>query len=1003
MKQLLFNHTLKATLLSFILSIFMLQSGFAQQVTVKGKITAVADGMPIPGANVLVKGTKIGTVTDFDGNYSIAVNSKSILVFSFIGYTAIEKPVNGQKIINATLGEESSTLNEVVVVGYGTQKKSDVTGAISRANIDDFRNSPNANIGQSLQGSVAGLNVGQVTSAGSTPSISIRGNSTISGNNKVLIVLDGIQYNNSLESINPDDIASIDVLKDASSTAVYGAQAANGVLLITTKKGKPNQKPLISYFSSYSTQSQSGNLRPMNRDEYLEHVRQLYYREAYLAPEFTTPNPAFNLVSKIDQSMKDSNGKLLDNNFDWYGAGTRQGDIAENRFSISGGGTNVKYLISLGLIEQKGTIINDNFKRKSIRVNLESNATNWWKIGIQSFASFVDKDGSEPNINDIIRSSPLLVPYDKDGKLIPSPFNTLDKNPFLTYDVDDFERHDSFFANIYSEIDFPFLKGLTYRTNFGNNYRTNRHFGASQYDAGYTGKAFKDYNFYYDYTLDNILTYKKEFGKHKIEGTLLYGAIRRQYEESNAYGTGFTRLTLGYNSLELAQNQYIASDGYNESLNYQMARLNYQYNNRYFITGTIRRDGFSGFATNNKYGVFPSVSGGWNISNESFFKADWVNTLKIRAGYGVSGNQTSRYSSLATLTTRASYVFGDGGVPAFGQEQSSLPNADLRWEKTSGANIGVDFNLFRNRISGSVDYYKNNTKDLLFNVKIPKITGFDNISTNIGEIENSGLEITLNTTNIRTTDFEWSSSINFSTNQNKVVALTGKDNNADGKEDDLIASNLFIGKPLGTIFGYRTAGIYQVDDQDIRAGYFPGTFRIVDRNNDGLITSDDRKILGSDNPAYRVSFMNRFSYKNFSLSVFLNSIQGGKDGYLGSVNNPIIRNDNNIRWNYLSATNYWQPNNPGGDQPLSQVSPSIVPDVFKDRSFIRLQDVNLSYDLDKDLIKKLKLDRLSLFVSGKNLATWTKWKGWDPESNQALTVGGRPVMKSYSLGLNVSF
>ena len=967
-----------------------------QTVPISGKVTDDTN-QPLPGVSVTIKGTKIGVQTGLDGRYSLnAPNANVTLVFSSIGFSSQEVLSNGRIIVNVQMKAKANSLNEVVVVGYGTQKRALVTGAVASANIDAFRDVPNTNIAQSLQGTVPGLNVGPVTSAGSTPSISIRGVNTISGNKSVLIILDGIQYNNSLSSINPDDIASIDVLKDASSTAVYGAQAANGVILITSRKGRDNSKPRINFSTSYATSTPSGNIRPMNRQEYLDHVRNLYYTSAYLAPDYTTPNPAFNLASKIDASEKDASGNILPNNFNWYDAATKTGYVNDNQLSISGGGNKVNYLISGGLTNQAGFIINDLFKRKNIRINVETKPADWLTVGVQSFGSFVNNDGAEPNLSLILNQAPLLTPYNANGDLVPYPFNTLDPNPFATYDVSDYERHNYLFANIYTEINFPFLKELKYRMNFGNNARTDEHYQASKYGAGLTGNAYKYNEQYYDYTIDNILTYNRTFKKHGITATLLYGAVKRKDESTNASATGFPRLTLGYNSLQQGTNQFTNSNAYSEALNYQMLRLNYNYSGKYLLTATARRDGFSGFAANNKYAVFPSVSAGWILTEEPFFKVSWVNLLKVRAGYGVSGNQTSRYSSLDQVITQPAYVFGDGGTTQQGQYVNTLSNPNLKWEKTYEVDLGLDFTLLKGRLSGSFDYYNRHTKDLLFSVQIPNITGFGSINTNVGEVGNKGVELSLNSTNIDTKDFKWSSTFSFSRNVNKIISLLGT--------GDLIASNLFIGHPINTIYDYKTNGIYQIGEQNIPAGYSPGTYRIVDTNGDGKITVADRVIQGSGDPAFRFSVLNNFQYKNFTFSFFVNSIQGGVNGYLGGNAQSLALNDNSVRWNYISSVNFWSPINPNGEYPMFMVGPTVNPNVYRNRSFVRLQDVTLSYKITGNFVRKLAIQNLSVFLSGKNLKTWTNWEGWDPETdNGGLTIGGRPLLKSYSLGLNVTF
>ncbi|WP_421940519.1 SusC/RagA family TonB-linked outer membrane protein [Pedobacter sp.] len=969
-------------------------------ITITGKVTDEKNKSPIPGVTVKIKNGTTVAVTDENGLYRIAVpNEQTILTFSYIGYDIQEKLVGNLKNIDIILKSSQSDLDEVVVVGYGTQKKADVTGSVVRANLDDFRNAPTTNVANLLQGTVPGLNVGQVNRAGSTPSINIRGQNTLGGNQNVLIILDGVQYNGSLTSINPDDIASIDVLKDASATAVYGAQAANGVILITSRKGA-NGRTRISFSTQYATQKPNIDLKPMARDEYLDHIKYLYYNEAFLAPDFTQPNPAFNLISKVDPSMKDNQGNLLPNDFSWYDEATKTGAIVDNQLSVSGGTDKINYLLSGSLTRNSGFINNDIFKRKTLRANIESKATNWLTIGLQSFGTFVNEDGVEPNFNDINLMSPLILPWDNNGGLKINPFNTNLVNPLLSYEANDYDRHNYFFANIYANVQLP-VKGLSYKISFGNNYRLDIKNISNIYDANLTGQASKENTTYYDYTFDNLLTYNKTIGKHNLTGTLLYGAIERENSYTRAYSTGFSRLTLGYDNLQQGTNRFAISNAFKEALNYQMFRLNYSFDSKYLFTGTIRRDGFSGFAENNKYGIFPSLSVGWDISKESFFKVSWIDNLKFRLGYGVAGNQTSRYSSLASVGVNAAYVYGDGSSTELGQQVNSLPNPDLRWERTTGANLGVEFTLFKNRLSGVAEYYDTKTTDLLYSVNIPVLTGFNNYLTNIGQLNNKGIELSLNSKNINGTNFKWTSTLNFARNVNKVVKLLG-DLNGDGVEDDLPQSGLFIGESTAVIYDYKVDGIWQIGEK-IPSGYSAGTYRIVDQNGDGLINAGDRAVLGSSAPAYRISLLNNFQYKNFTLSIFLNSVQGGNRSYLAGNTPRLIRDDNSIRNNYLSGIDFWSPDNPDGKYPRSFVSATLNPSLYQNRSFVRLQDVSLAYKFTGKLIERLKLQNLNLFVSGRNLATWTDWEGWDPETNQGLTNDGRPVFKGYSVGLNVTF
>lgn len=1005
-------------LYNIVLCVLMLfiSSFTIQAQTVKGTIKT-KNGQVLVGASVRIKGTTRGTTTNNEGLFSINATPTEILVVSSVGYKTEEITVGNKTSIELTLEEDLSALEEVVVVGYGTQKKSDLTGAVASVNLETMRNAPNTNIGQYLQGTVPGLNVGLSTSAGGTPPISIRGQVTLNGSQSVLIILDGIQYTGSLSSINPDDIASIDVLKDASSTAVYGAQAANGVILITSRKGKYNQKPRISFSSAYTSQTPTiGNLKPYDRDGFIKQLTEAFYDRAYLAPGYTEPNPNFKVSDVADASMRDGAGNLLPNNYDWFGQGTNRGSIFENNLSISGGAEKVTYLISGSLVNQSGFIVNDKFKRQSIRANIETLPFEWMKVGLVSSGSFVNQDGQEPSFSSLIRISPLLVPYNANGSLIPFPTNTLEPSPFTTYEVDDYDRNKYLFANIYTEIDFPFLQGLKYRMNFGNNYRLSQRFNSSIYGAGQTGSAYKNTQDYYDYTFDNILTYNKAFGEHEVTGTLLYGSVERKFNSVNARAEGFSRLSLSYNNLALGTTKFIESEAWNESLNYQMARLNYKFKNRYLLTATVRRDGFSGFAKNNKYGIFPVAALGWVISEENFMKeVKAVDFLKLRAGYGTIGNQTSRYTSIARVSTgnEYSYVYGDGGTTSFGQQVTSLGNDNLKWERTTGLNLGVDFTLLNSRLNGSLEYYNNKTRDLLFSVAIPNVTGFGSINTNLGQINNTGFEASLTGKILEKGGFKWSSTVNFSANTNKIVSLTGVDANGDGIEDDLISSNLFIGKSIGTIYNYQTNGIYQFTDE--RLPSFPvGSVRIVDQNGDKDITPlADRIFLGRTEPAYRFSISNSVEYKGFTLSVLINSVQGGKDGYLRNNNPSYFRDDNSIRVNYLQGIDFWSPTNPTGKYPrnISGSRAKIEPNMFQSRSFIRLQDVSLSYNLG-NLLKSTKAQSINLYISGKNLHTWTKWEGWDPEVNDndsdgnpvnGLTTSGRPVLRAITVGLNIIY
>ena len=1008
---------------SVLLIVLFSLSMYAQNtIRVKGHVTNET-GAPVPKVSVVVKGTSNGVTGNDNGDFEISAPANGTLVISSVGYNALQVAV--QQSVSVSLTPVAGNLNEVVVVGYGTQTKRKVTGSVASVNLETMENAPNTNIGQYLQGTVPGLNVGLSTFAGGTPPINIRGRVTISGSQAVVIILDGIQYTGSLSSINPDDIATIDILKDASATAVYGAQGANGVILITSKKGRYNQRPKLTFSSSYTVQNPTGGgeLRPKNREEYLQGIRDAFWKDAYLAPDYTQPNPSFDILSKVDASMKAgyTNGTA----YDWWNEATNTGSILENTLTISGGGDRVTYLFSGGAVDQKGYIINDKFKRKSIRANLEIKPVNWWRVGLTSSGSFVNQDGAEPSIGLINIFSPLLVPYDSLGNVIPSPTNTVLGSPMTSYYVDDYERHQYYFANVYSDLDIPFIKGLNYRLNFGQNLRNDQHYYASRFDANQNGRAYKDNQSYYDYTFDNIVTYKRVFGRHDLTATALYGAIERKFERTYTEGTIFSRLNLSYNGIGSASTIVTNPDNlrtttnpnpfaWNEALNYQMGRVNYVYNEKYIVTGTVRRDGFSGFAENFKYGIFPSVSLGWVVSQEDFMKdIGPVNFLKLRAGYGSIGNQVPRYFSIPIVNTITSYVFGDNSNTAFGQQVNALGNNNLKWERTTGLNVGADFSVISNRLSGNLEYYSNKTTDLIFSVAVPDITGFSLFRTNIGEIRNTGWEVGLTGRVMNTKNIKWTATFNIWGNTNKVKHLTGVDANRDGIEDDIVSSNLFIGKPLSVIYDYEAGPIYQLNDTRL-PGFPVGSLSVVDLDKSGTITAADRRFLGKRDPAYRMSLYNNVSYKGFSLSFFLNSVQGGKDGYLENNVRLYFREDNSIRNNDLRGVVYWTPANPAAKYPriIDGTHATVEPALYESRSFVRLQDISISYEFSPKILNKIKAQAFSFYVSGKNLATWTKWDGWDPEvtsvnganENQGrIVTDGRPVLRGFTAGVHITY
>ncbi len=995
-----------------------------QAQKIKGKVSD-ENGQGLPGVSIAEKGTTKGTTTQNDGTYTFNVgSSKSKLVFTSVGYLSKEMEVNNQSIINISLQPDQNQLSEVVVVGYGTQKKKDLTGSIASADLIAFKESPNVSILQSLKGALPGLTIGQTNRAGDEAAINIRGTSTLSGNTSPLIIVDGIIFNGRLSDVAPSDVQSVDVLKDPSSKAVYGSQAANGVILITTKTGRTSTKPSITYSSSYAVSSPTVNAKLLRRDAFLEKVRDISYLQAYTKESgYTAQNPAWTFAqSELFPISRE--GLAAGNDYDWYGELTQNGIISNHNVSISGGSDKTNYFMSGGYTNEKGFIKNDDYSRYTTRINIDTEVAKWLTIGANTSGAFTDFSKDSPDMNTIVGTSPLVLPRDANGNYIINPLADLNVNPFLAAENNRSELQTRLVGNFYAIVKIPSIPGLSYRANFGNNLKFFKNYAASIYGAGLTGSASKNDATQYEQTFDNILNYKKAFGKHNFDVTALYGYQTVNFNRTIASGTGFADLNLSYNSLQQAEIQKISSEAWSEALLYQMGSLAYNYAGKYLFKATVRRDGFSGFSKDNKTGIFPSIGLGWIVSEESFFKVPLINFLKIRGSYGENGNKVARYSSLARVSSddASKYVFGDGGTTAIGRSVNTLANSNLRWERTRGINIGVDFAILKNKIDGNIEYYNSNTNDLLWKQALPETSGFKDVFTNLGQLNNSGFEFMIHGTPIKSKDFSWDITLNFSRNRNKVVTILGEDKNGDGVEDDLIASSLFIGKPIGTIFDYKTTGIYQLADEKL-VGFQAGTYRIEDINKDGKITAaDDRQILGNTEPAYTFGIQNTFSYKQFTLRAFINSIQGGENSYLSS-NLPYGYNGTpgqaaNANW--FDFVDFWSPRNPNGIHANTWTPSPVGGKEYFQRNFIRLQDISLSYNLTDKVAKKIGAANAKLFVSGKNLLTITKWKGWDPETNTTLfPVGGPsdgistalgvtsinafPVMKSVSFGVEISF
>ena len=983
---------------------------FASQRIITGKVTDKQGGA-LPGVTVVVKGTTIGTVTNSDGEYSLAnIPQEGILMFSFVGMRTQEVVLANQTSINVKMEEETIGLEEVVAIGYGSMKKSDLTGSVVRADVGAFRESPNVSVVQSLQGTVAGLNVGQINQSGEEPDILIRGKSSISGELTPLIVVDNVIYRGNLIDLNPNDIESIDILKDASAAAIYGSQAANGVILITTtKSGGYEGKPTIKYSGYYSFQKPVRELTPPGVAGFYEQTEASdIYNSRTADSGYIDADPSWDITS-VFSTTEEIDAYNDGRTTNWFNVLTNNDMYVQNHnLSLANSTKYSNYLISLGYTDQKGYLLNEDYSRINARINIDNTVTNWLKVGIQSFATMSDYSGLDANPNERY-TSPYATAYDEDGELIQTISGNV-VNPYLKAEADDVDKRLDLFGNIYALIDFPFVKGLSYKINFANNYRTVSEYYFKSYESNFEGEGSKTETIGYDWSMDHIVSFKRTLNEiHKFDATLVYGVEKRKQNYTQALAASFSSEELGYNSLQVGDSSMreVYSGAWEESSLYTMGRIFYGLKNKYLFTGTVRRDGFSGFSEENKFGVFPSMSFAWVLSEESFLpKKDWLDNLKLRVSYGTVGNRTiGRYETLATISGDYNYIDASDN-PVYTQSISSFANSSLKWETTTGINAGFDFGLFQ-RVFGSVEYYNNNTKDLLYEVDIPGISGFESFMDNLGKLHNNGLEITITTTNIKKANFEWTSTFNFSRNRNKLKELLGYDNDGDGKEDDLISEGLFIGESIDAIYTYKIDGKWQLDD-DIPSGYDVGAHKVVDYDKSGELDTDDRTIIGYRDPSYRFSINNSLRYKNWTLRFFINSVQGGKNHYLAEDNYldfNIMNSEMHFRYIFPEAVNYWTPETPNAryQRPGISVSDGLEGELFAKRNFVRLQDISLSFNFPKKIIEKLNMQNLNLYFSGKNLITLTKWKGWDPETGETITRDGLPVMKSLSIGINVEF
>lgn len=986
-----------------------------QAKTVTGTVTDVS-GEPIIGANIRIKGTTTGTITDIDGNFSIEAEPQSVIEVSYIGYLTQETVINNQKSIRFLLKEDTKTLDEVVVIGYGVQKKADLTGSVANINTEKLNTQSNANIGQALQGKIAGVDiVSQGGAPGSGTRIMVRGIGTLN-NASPLYIVDGM-YMNSIDHINPNDIASIDVLKDASSAAIYGSRAANGVIIVTTKEGSNTEgKPIIDL---------SVNLGISTASKFLDMLDAKGWAEVTTIARQAIGKPALDMAT--DLANKPDN--------DWQDIMFRPALMQNYNLSVKGGGKYSTYYTGLGYFNQDGIVKGTNYQRYNIQ------SKNDYKRGIFSAGTnlIISFSHDKPlhqelrggMIGTILQSVPTLEKYDDtreggyggtygDVVNIPHPLAIIDDNI-----MDRYNENVKIFANLYAQIEL--FKGLKYKLNLTPDFSFERYKNyLNKYDFGLATNSITQLTERQrrrrNILVENLLTFDRTFGEHKISALAGYTYQDSRFRHIQAYGEG---LPQGLEEIDAATtNRSNEGNSWRSVLTSILGRVFYSYQNKYLFTATIRRDGSSKFGKNNRYGYFPSFSLGWNVAEEKFMEnVHWLDQLKLRGGYGVLGNQEiDNYQYSSTITTGINYPDGNGGLLQ-GAFPKNFANPDIKWEETAMTNVGIDFMAFNNRLSLTADYYVKNTKDILLTVPIPISSGGANDPIrNAGKIRNNGFEFNLGWMDQPNPDISYGINLIGSFNKNKVIAMGSESGSIKGgsTNQNITTSETKAGYPIGGYWLISTAGYfnsqeevdaYAKDGKKIQPAAEPGDIKFVDANNDGVINDDDRVFQGSPFPDFTFALNGNMRYKNFDLSIGLQGVLGNKIYNATRQTLEDVTKGSNF---LASCLDYWTPENKNASHPrLTWDDPNRNTRAESDRylengSYLRLRSVQLGYTFPQTWFKGA-IQHARVYINAENLFTITSYSGYSPDVN-ADNANYRgfdnfiyPTNRTFMLGLNVTF
>ncbi len=1013
------------------------------QQTVTGKVTG-DDGEGIPGVNVVVKGTTVGVITDFNGDYSLNVPAgESTLVFSSVGYTTVEENIGNRSTIDIALAQDVTALEEVVVIGYGTQQKKDLTGAIVNVQAEKVEKYKPTSVSEILRTTVPGLSVGYATDARNVPDFNVRGDASIKADsddetdaNQPLVVLDGVIFRGDLAEINPNTIASIDVLKDASSAAIYGSQATNGVVIITTKKGsygKPQVTfstrvglvtgakrietykggdEVLNWLTDMNETITSTSTDPWSRfDDYFKLDPQ--YQDDWLAangiPGETDP-AAINLARINNFGFWEIEIENFQNGvvYDWQDFLFHTGVRQDYDVSVSGRNERVSYYYSVGYSNRESVQIGETFETITSRLNLDVNLGEFLNIGANIQAAY-QNEGQEPISNGGYRTkSPYDQPWANDAPdrsaqyLNDQSAGSNQSNPYQDPYWNE-RLYTRFMVNptLFAKLSLPF--GFSIRQDFTPRFDTRKRFdfdGAGNPQRA-ADRAERRHNDEFEWQSNTILSWDKAFGDHRFSVTGLYNTEKNQYWYTQAINQSFSpTAALGYHALQLGLNPQVSSTDEVNSRIGIMGRINYNFSDRYNFTASIRRDGYSRFGVDNLWANFPALAAGWTISNESFMPSGTaLSYLKLRLSWGVNGNSRGleAYNAYARLDNGIWLNYDGGYVPTpyTTLERFGLPG--LSWERTASFNIGINFGLFSDRISGTIDVYKSETTDLILDQKLPEVTGFTSAKNNIGNLENSGFDLGINTINMTSPNFVWTSALNVTYKVNKITSLgNAPSEQPDGsfRESDDLQNGWFIGQSKDIIWDLETDGVYKIGEEAEASQYglFPGDFRHVDQDGDGDIDADDRVFLGlTENPWY-ITFRNDIEFRGFDLGlVFL-----GKLGWLGRTIQPFNWEQGYIKNHNWYKLPYWTPNNQIDDAARINSIRLLGIESALSKNYVRLQNVSLGYSLPASMLDKINFSRVRLALNIENAAVFTNWIYGDPESE-------REMPRTYSFSLDFTF